>query len=176
MNTDVVSKVEEKFFKKRPDVKVGDTVKLHLKVKEGEKERIQVFEGVIISIKGSGLSKNIVARKISYGVGVEKIVPLHAPVLEKIEVVKRGTVRSSKLYYLRGRVGRRALKTGETVNVYLTDEEEVGVEIPVTGDAQIPVVEDLEEGEITKEAVTDSTEVDVKEEVEKEKVEEEKEN
>ncbi len=172
MNTDVIKKVEESFFRKRPDVRVGDTVKLHLKVKEGEKERTQIFEGVVISIKGSGLSKNLVARKISYGVGVEKIVPLHAPALEKIEVVKRGTVRRSKLYYLRERVGKRALKTGETVNVYFTDEEEVGVEVPVTGGVQIAVEEDIEEGEITKEAVTDSTE-EVKEE---EKVEEEKES
>ncbi len=182
MNTDVIKKVEENFFKKRPDVRVGDTVKLHLKVKEGEKERIQIFEGVVISIKGSGLSKNIVARKISYGVGVEKIVPLHAPVLEKIEVVKRGTVRRSKLYYLRGRVGKRALKTGETVNVYFTDEEEVGVEVPVTGDVQIAVEEDIEEGEITEKAVTDSKEEaveevkEVEDEKEEVKAEEEKEN
>lgn len=169
MNTDVVKKVEESFFKKRPDVRVGDTVKLHLKVKEGEKERTQIFEGVVISIKGSGLSKNIVARKISYGVGVEKIVPLHAPALEKIEVVKRGTVRRSKLYYLRGRVGKRALKTGETVNVYFTDEEEAGVQVPVTGDVQVPEMEELQEGEITQEAVTDTSTEDVKEEGKKEK-------
>jgi large subunit ribosomal protein L19 len=162
MNTDIIKKVEEGFYKKRPDVKVGDTVKLHLKVKEGKKERIQIFEGVVIAIKGSGLSKNLVVRKISYGVGVEKIVPLHTPVLEKIEVVKRGTVRRSKLYYLRGRVGKRALKTGETVNVYFTDEDEVGVEIPVTGDVQVPVTdqEEIEEGEegeeVSEEVVTDS--------------------
>jgi large subunit ribosomal protein L19 len=107
MDNNVIKKVEEGFYKKRPDVKVGDTVKLHLKIKEGSKERVQIFEGVVIGIKGSGLNKNLIVRKISYGVGVEKIVPLHAPALEKVEVVKRGTVRRSKLYYLRGRVGRR---------------------------------------------------------------------
>jgi len=171
MDTNVIKKVEESFYKKRPDVRVGDTVKLHLKVKEGGKERVQIFEGVIIAIKGSGLSKNIVARKISYGVGVEKIVPLHTPALEKIEVIKRGSVRRSKLYYLRGRVGKRALKTGETVNVYFTDEDEE-IAVPVTGEAQIPVTGDLEEGEPTEKEI-DSVETPL-EEIKEEKIEEEK--
>lgn len=120
----MLNKVEENQFKKRPDVRVGDTVKLHLKIKEGEKERIQIFEGVVIAIKGSGINKNLVVRKISYGVGVEKIVPLHSTSLDRIEVVKRGTVRKSKLYYLRERIGKRALKVGLTENLYLTDEEQ----------------------------------------------------
>ena len=123
MDTKVLNKVEEDQYKKRPEVRVGDTVRLHLKIKEGDRERIQVFEGVVISIKGSGLSKNLVVRKISYGIGVEKIVPLHSDVLEKIEVIKRGTVRKSKLYYLRKRVGKRALKVGMAQDIYLTDEE-----------------------------------------------------
>ena len=162
MDTNVIKKAEESFYKKRPDVRVGDTVRLHLKIKEGGKERIQVFEGVVIAIKGSGLSKNLVARKISYGVGVEKIVPFHAPALEKIEIVKRGSVRKSKLYYLRGRVGKRALKAGETTNIYLTDEEDSGVEIPVTGDVEEQVAEEVE--------------TPTEEEVKEEKVEEEKES
>jgi large subunit ribosomal protein L19 len=174
MDTDVIKKVEESFYKKRPDVRVGDTVKLHLKVSEAEKERTQIFEGVVISIKGSGLSKNIVARKISYGVGVEKIVPLHAPALEKIEVVKRGTVKRSKLYYLRNRVGKRALKTGETINVYFTDEED-DIVVPVTGEPQIPVTEDLEEGEATEEAVSKEMEVPLEEVEEEEGKKKEKE-
>ena len=120
----MLTKVEEVQYKKRPDVKVGDTVKLHLKIKEGNRERIQIFEGVVISIKGSGINKNLVVRKISYGVGVEKIVPLHSDILERIEVVKRGSVRRSKLYYLRGRIGKKALKVGLTTDVYLTDEQE----------------------------------------------------
>jgi large subunit ribosomal protein L19 len=162
MDSNIIKKVEESFYKKRPDVKVGDTVKLHLKIKEGNKERIQVFEGVVISIKGSGLNKNIVVRKISYGVGVEKIVPLHSPVLEKIEVVKRGTVRRSKLYYLRGRVGRKALKTGSTKDIYLTDE----VDVPVTGEV---APEQLEEGEeipeeVAKEEVVEEVKVEEKKE------------
>ena len=136
MDSNILKSIEDSQLKKRPDVQVGDTVKLHLKIKEGEKERIQIFEGVVISIKGSGLNKNIVVRKISYGVGVEKIVTLHSPVLEKVEVVKRGTVRRSKLYYLRDRVGRRALKAGESKDIYLTDEEEVIV--PEVGEAEVP--------------------------------------
>jgi large subunit ribosomal protein L19 len=120
----MLTKIEEGQYKKRPNVRVGDTVKLHLKIKEGDRERVQIFEGVVISIKGSGINKNLVVRKISYGVGVEKIVPLHSDSLEKIEVVKRGTVRKSKLYYLRDRIGKKALKVGLTTDVYLTDEEE----------------------------------------------------
>ncbi|HQC39445.1 MAG TPA: 50S ribosomal protein L19, partial [Candidatus Dojkabacteria bacterium] len=98
MDNNLLNKIEQDSYKKRPDVKVGDSVKLHLKIKEGNKERTQIFQGVVISIKGTGLSKNIVVRKISYGIGVEKIVPLHSPVLSKIEIVKRGSVRRAKLF------------------------------------------------------------------------------
>ena len=155
MNTVIIKKIEEEFYKKRPDVRVGDTVKLHLRIKEEKKSRLQIFEGVVLAIKGTGLSKNIVVRKISYGVGVEKIVPLHSPVLEKIEIVKRGTVRKSKIYYLRKRVGKRALKAGESKDIYLTDE----VEVPVEGEGK--------EGEMIEEEV-------IEEEAEKENEEEPK--
>jgi large subunit ribosomal protein L19 len=141
MDTKVFTKVEEGQYKKRPDVRVGDTVRLHLKIKEAGRERIQVFEGVVISIKGSGINKNIVVRKISYGIGVEKIVPLHSTVLEKMEVVKRGSVRRSKLYYLRKRGGKRALKVGMTEDLYLTDEDEV----------ETPIEEELPEEEAKEE-------------------------
>lgn len=171
MDTNVIKKVEESFYKKRPDVRVGDTVRLHLKIKEAGKERTQVFEGVVIAIKGSGLSRNLVARKISYGVGVEKIVPFHAPALEKIEVVKRGSVRRSKLYYLRGRVGRRALKAGETTNIYLTDEDEVGVDIPVTGDAKEKIAEEVVAAEEVETPIEEVKEEETKEEGVEEKKE-----
>ena len=178
MDTNVIKKVEESFYKKRPNVRVGDTVRLYLKIKEAGKERTQIFEGVVIAIKGSGLSRNLVARKISYGVGVEKIVPFHAPALEKIEVIKRGSVRRAKLYYLRGRVGRRALKAGETTNIYLTDEEDVGVDIPVTGEPQVPVTGELQE-EVTEESVEKEVETPTEEGKEggekEEKIKEEKE-
>ena len=125
MDNQILQKIEGDQYKKRPDVQVGDTVKLYIKIKEGSKERVQMFQGVVISIKGSGNSKNIVVRKISYGVGVEKIVALNSPMLEKVEVVKRGSVRRSKLYYLRDRVGKKALKVNKLEEVYYTDEEEV---------------------------------------------------
>ena len=141
MDTTMLTKIEEGQYKKRPNVRVGDTVRLHLKIKEGEKERIQIFEGVVISIKGSGINKNIVVRKISYGIGVEKIVPLHSTLLEKIEVIKRGSVRRAKLYYLRGRVGKKALKVGMTEDLYLTDEENV----------QTPIEKELVEESKTEE-------------------------
>ncbi len=110
MNSQILKKVEEKYYKELPEVNVGDTVELHLKIKEGSKDRIQVFKGIVLSIKGVGLSKNIVVRKISYGVGVEKIVPMHSPELEKIEVIKKGKVKRAKLYYMRERIGKKAMK------------------------------------------------------------------
>ena len=91
-----------------PEIRPGDTVRVHLKVRERDRERIQVFEGTVIARRGSGLSETITVRKISFGVGVEKIIPLHAPVVDRIEVVRRGRVRRAKLYYLRERVGKAA--------------------------------------------------------------------
>lgn len=140
MNNEILEKIEKSLYKKRPAVKVGDTVKMHLKIKEGNKERIQIFEGVIIGVKGTGLSKTVTVRKISYGVGVEKIIPLHSTILEKIEIIKRGVVRRSKLYYLRGRVGRRALKVGNVKDIYETDE----IEVPEEGAAELAEVEEEE--------------------------------
>lgn len=137
MDTNILKVIESEQYKKRPEVKVGDTVKLHMRIKEGNKERVQIFEGVVIAMKGSGLSKTITVRKISYGVGVERIVPFHSNTLDKIEVVKRGTVRKSKLYYLRERVGRRALKVGNVKNVYMTDEVIVPEEGEVEPEAEV---------------------------------------
>ena len=89
-------------------VKVGDTVRVHVKVKEGSRERIQVFEGTVIAKKHGGITETITVRRISYGVGVEKVFPLHSPTIDKIEVVRHGIVRRAKLYYLRDRVGKAA--------------------------------------------------------------------
>ena len=88
--------------------KVGDTVRVHVKVKEGSRERIQVFEGTVIAKKHGGINETITVRRISYGVGVEKVFPVHSPSIDKIEVVRNGAVRRAKLYYLRGRVGKGA--------------------------------------------------------------------
>jgi large subunit ribosomal protein L19 len=127
MDVEMLKVVEGDQYKSRPDVRVGDTVKLHLRISEGGKERIQIFEGIVLAIKGSGNGKTVTVRRIASGVGVEKIVPYNSPLLEKIEVVKRGNrVRRSKLYYMRDRIGRKAMKIrGGVSDVYLTDEETV---------------------------------------------------
>lgn len=91
-----------------PELKIGDTVKVHAKIKEGNRERIQVFEGIIIAMKHAGVNKTVTVRRISYGVGVEKTFPVHSPNVAKFEIVRRGKVRRAKLYYLRGRVGKAA--------------------------------------------------------------------
>jgi large subunit ribosomal protein L19 len=91
-----------------PDFRAGDTVRVHVRVVEGERERVQVFEGIVIRRRGSGLSKTFTVRKLSFGVGVERTFPLHSPMIARIEVVTRGDVRRAKLYYLRSRVGKRA--------------------------------------------------------------------
>jgi large subunit ribosomal protein L19 len=91
-----------------PDFAAGDTVKVHVKIKEGEKERIQVFQGVVISKRGGGTTATFTVRKVSYGIGVERIFPLHSPVIDKLEVVSFGRVRRSKIYYLRKLRGKAA--------------------------------------------------------------------
>ena len=90
------------------NVKIGDTVRVHVKVKEGSRERIQVFEGTVIAKKHGGIEETITVRRISYGVGVEKVFPVHSPSIDHIEVVRNGKVRRAKLYYLRDRVGKAA--------------------------------------------------------------------
>ena len=91
-----------------PANEIGDTVKVHVKIREGEKERIQLFEGTVIARKGSGISETFTVRRLSYGVGVERVFPLHSPNVAKVELVRHGRVRRSKLYYLRDRVGKAA--------------------------------------------------------------------
>ncbi len=91
-----------------PDFRAGDTVKVHVRVREGAKERIQIFQGVVISRRGSGTRETFTVRKVSGGIGVERIFPLHSPVIGQIEVVRRGKVRRAKLYYLRKLRGRAA--------------------------------------------------------------------
>ncbi|MCU1501049.1 MAG: rplS [Ilumatobacteraceae bacterium] len=91
-----------------PDFAAGDEVKVHVKVVEGNKERVQIFQGNVIGIQGSGVAETYTVRKLSYGVGVERTFPMHAPTVVKLEVVKRGDVRRAKLYYLRDRVGKAA--------------------------------------------------------------------
>lgn len=105
----VINTIEREQFKKGiPEFRVGDTLKVHLKIVEGEKERIQVVEGLVISKKGSGIRETFTIRKVSYGIGVERKFPLHSPSIDKIQVVKTGHVRRAKLYYLRDKKGKAA--------------------------------------------------------------------
>jgi large subunit ribosomal protein L19 len=99
-----------------PNFRPGDTVKVHVKIKEGEKERIQVFEGIVIRRRSGGSRASFTVRKISYGVGVERIFPTHSPVIDRIEVLQRGKVRRAKLYYLRQLRGKAARIRTERVN------------------------------------------------------------
>lgn len=103
----IIEEIEKSKLKKElPSYKAGDTVKVNVKVSEGNRERIQIFEGVIIATNGVALNKTITVRKLSFGIGVERIFPVHAPIVDSIEVIRKGKVRRSKLYYLRDRVGK----------------------------------------------------------------------
>ena len=91
-----------------PEMNIGDTVRVHVKIKEGSSERIQIFEGTVIAKKHGGIEETITVRRISYGVGCEKVFPVHSPTIVSVDTVRRGKVRRAKLYYLRDRVGKRA--------------------------------------------------------------------
>ena len=111
---DILGQIEAEQFKKEiPPLRPGETVRVHVKVVEGEKERTQIFEGIVIGLSGKGNRTTFTVRKISYGVGVERIFPLHSPRIEKVDVVSRGKVRRAKLYYLRDRSGKAARVYGE---------------------------------------------------------------
>jgi len=103
----------EQSKKESPALRPGETVRVHVKVVEGEKERTQIFEGIVIALSGKGNRATFTVRKISYGTGVERIFPLHSPRIEKVDVVSRGKVRRAKLYYLRERSGKAARLYGE---------------------------------------------------------------
>ncbi|MBD3233896.1 MAG: 50S ribosomal protein L19 [candidate division Zixibacteria bacterium] len=106
---DIIRQTESKFMKAEvPEFKPGDTVKVHVKIKEGDKERIQIFQGTVIQRKGGGINETFTVRKISAGVGVERIFPLHSPTVVKIETIRQGRVRRGKLFYLRGLRGKSA--------------------------------------------------------------------
>lgn len=92
----------------KPVFEIGDTVKVHVKIREGERERIQIFEGTVIARNNSGISETFTVRRLSYGVGVERVFPVHSPNVAKVELVRHGRIRRSKLYYLRDRVGKAA--------------------------------------------------------------------
>jgi large subunit ribosomal protein L19 len=131
MNADLLNKIEKKFVRKMPEFHTGDTIAVTTIIREGDKQRTQTFKGIVIMTKGDGIRKTFTVRKISDGVGVEKILPLYSPNILKLVVLKRGDVRRSKLFYMRGRTGKRALKVMEKAGKYdemLDDVTEENVE------------------------------------------------
>lgn len=155
---DIIKSIEHEQLKNKiPELRVGNTVRVHVRIKEGNKERIQVFEGIIIKKQGGGVNSTFTVRKTSYGVGVEKTFLVHSPLVEKVEVVRVGKARRAKLYYLRDRVGKAA-KTKELVGAKIEDREivvkEELVEEPVAKETTAveetvtetaPVVEEVKE-------------------------------
>lgn len=177
---DIIKSIEHEQLKNKiPDLHVGDTIRVHQRIKEGNRERIQVFEGIIIKKQGGGVNATFTVRRVAYGVGVEKTFLIHSPMVEKVEVVRVGKARRAKLYYLRDRIGKAA-KTKEnlgarienkeiTVKEELTEEpvaEEV-IETPVEAapeeapavEIEAPVVEETVDtvSEETVEEVKDET-------------------
>ena len=114
MSQALFDKIESAYFRKQPlQFEVGDTVRVHTKVVEGDKERIQVFTGIVIGRRGHGINQNFTVRRISYGEGVERVFPVHSPRIEKVEVERKGSVRRAKLNYLRSRIGKSAMSVKE---------------------------------------------------------------
>ena len=120
---EIIKSIEHEQMKNKvPELRVGNTVKVHVRVKEGNRERIQVFEGIIIKVQGGGVNTTFTVRRVSYGVGVEKTFLLHSPAVEKVEVVRVGKARRAKLFYLRDRLGKSA-KTKERVGARIENNE-----------------------------------------------------
>lgn len=164
---DIIKSIEHEQLKaKIPDLKVGNTVRVHVRIKEGNKERIQVFEGIIIKVQGAGVNKTFTVRKISYGVGVEKTFLIHSPLVEKVEVVRVGKARRAKLFYLRDRVGKAA-KTKEIAGARIENKEIIvkGEEAPVAEEVE-EVVEATTEAQETVEAPAEVVETAVAPETE----------
>src|ERR671938_1203009 len=150
----IIESIEQRQLKKVPRFAPGDRVRVHFQVIEGNRRRTQVFEGVVIARRGSGARETFTVRKQSFGVGVERTFPVHSPKIERLEVVARGDVRRAKLYYLRGRVGKRARvaerRWGIEDELVLAPEEEpeaVDSEGAAVSEAEVEVVAPEEEGE-----------------------------
>ncbi|MBP3255784.1 MAG: 50S ribosomal protein L19 [Clostridia bacterium] len=161
---DIIKSIEHEQLKNKiPDLHVGDTIKVHQRIKEGNRERIQVFEGIVIKKQGGGVNATFTVRRVAYGVGVEKTFLIHSPMVEKIEVVRVGKARRAKLYYLRDRVGKSA-KTKENLgarieNKEITLKEELAEE-PATEEVvetNEEVVENVEETPVATEEAVQTT-------------------
>lgn len=158
---DIIKSIEHEQLKNKiPELRVGNTVRVHVRIKEGNKERIQVFEGIIIKVQGGGVNQTFTVRKISYGVGVEKTFLVHSPLVEKVELVRVGKARRARLFYLRDRVGKAA-KTREQVGARIEDRE-ITVKEDLTEE---PVQEEVPVEAAPEEAPSVETEAVVTEEV-----------
>ena len=166
---DIIKSIEHEQMKNKiPALKVGDTVKVHQRIKEGNRERIQVFEGIIIKKQGGGVNATFTVRRVAYGVGVEKTFLIHSPMVEKVELVRVGKARRAKLYYLRDRLGKSA-KTKEAIgarieNKEITIKEDI-VEAPVeevVANEEVAAVETVETP--VEEAAVEATEAPATEE------------
>lgn len=148
---DILKSIEHEQLKNKiPELRIGNTVRVHVRIKEGNKERIQVFEGIIIKKQGGGVNATFTVRRISYGVGVEKTFLVHSPMIEKVELVRVGKARRAKLYYLRDRVGKAA-KTKEKIGARIENREIIIKEEVVPG-------ESVAEETVTEEAVAEAVE------------------
>ncbi len=142
---DIIKSIEHEQLKNKiPELKIGDTVKVHQRIKEGNRERIQVFEGIIIKKQGGGVNATFTVRRVAYGVGVEKTFLVHSPMVEKVELVRVGKARRAKLYYLRDRIGKAA-KTKENVAARIENREIVIKEEPVVQEVVDTVAEETVE-------------------------------
>ena len=161
---DILKSIEHEQLKNKiPELRIGNTVRVHVRIKEGNKERIQVFEGIIIKKQGGGVNATFTVRRISYGVGVEKTFLVHSPMVEKVEVVRVGKARRAKLYYLRDRVGKAA-KTKEKIGARIETREIVVKEEIVPGENEVAEV-------ATEESVQEAVEAVKAEEAAKEAAE-----
>ena len=159
---DIIKSIEHEQLKNKiPSLHIGDTVKVHQKIKEGNRERIQVFEGIIIKKQGGGVNATFTVRRVAYGVGVEKTFLVHSPMVEKVELVRVGKSRRAKLYYLRDRVGKAA-KTKENLAARIENKE-----ITVKEDLVEEPVEEVKET-VAVEEVAQEIEAPVTEEVKEE--------
>ncbi len=151
---DIIKSIEHEQMKNKiPALKVGDTVKVHQRIKEGNRERIQVFEGIIIKKQGGGVNATFTVRRVAYGVGVEKTFLVHSPMVEKVELVRVGKARRAKLYYLRDRVGKSA-KTKEDIGARIENKEIIVKEEAAPVVEETVVVEEVVDT-VTEEATTE---------------------
>ena len=170
---DIIKSIEHEQLKNTiPDIKIGDTVRVHQRIKEGNRERIQVFEGIVIKKQNGGLNATFTVRRVAYGVGVEKTFLVHSPLVEKVELVRVGKVRRAKLYYLRDRIGKAA-KTKEDIGANLK-RDDIVVKEDMPAEAVSEETENVETVEAKVEEVKAEVKAEEKAEVKEEAKAEEK--